>query len=67
MARLADLLTTTEAAAVLRRPEETLRYWRWRGLGPPSFKIGRRVVYDRSDLLGWIEDQRTRTTMGAVG
>jgi predicted DNA-binding transcriptional regulator AlpA len=59
-----DLLTTPEVAAIVRRPEETLRYWRWRGEGPPSFKIGRRVVYDRDDLLKWVAAQKLRTTSG---
>jgi DNA-binding transcriptional MerR regulator len=64
MERGTDLLTTPEAAAIVRRPQETLRYWRWRGEGPPSFKIGRRVVYDRDDLLRWVARQKLRTTSG---
>ena len=56
---MADLLTASEAAQRLRRPEETLRYWRWKGEGPPSFKIGRRVMYDAADLAAWIETQKS--------
>ncbi|MGH3833185.1 MAG: helix-turn-helix transcriptional regulator [Pseudonocardiaceae bacterium] len=59
MARSTDLLTETETAERLRRSPETLRYWRWRSEGPPSFKIGRRVMYDAADLNAWIEAQKT--------
>jgi hypothetical protein len=51
----ADLLTTPEVAAIVCRPEETLRYWRWRGEELPSFKIGRSVIYGRDDLLKWVQ------------
>jgi DNA-binding transcriptional MerR regulator len=51
------LLTINEAAALLRTPVATLRYWRHRGIGPDSFKIGRRVVYQLSVLLAWIDEQ----------
>ena len=60
----ADLMTTPEVAKLVRRPEETLRYWRWRGEGPPSFKIGRRVLYDRTELLAWVAAQRHKTVSG---
>jgi DNA-binding transcriptional MerR regulator len=38
-------------------PKATLRYWRHIGYGSKSFKIGRRVVYKRSDVEQWIEEQ----------
>jgi excisionase family DNA binding protein len=54
-----ELLTIDEAAAMLRTPVATLRYWRHLGnLGPRSFKLGRRVLYDAGDVRDWIE--RTR-------
>jgi len=43
-------LTTVEAAAYLRLQPGTLEVWRCRGRGPAYQKLGRRVVYDRSDL-----------------
>ena len=55
-----QLLTIAEAAAHLRTPIDTLRYWRHLGTGPDSFKIGRHVRYWQSDLDTWIEDQRRR-------
>ncbi len=52
-----DLLTITEAAALLRKPVATLRYWRHLGTGPDSFRVGRHVHYLRSAVLDWIEQQ----------
>jgi excisionase family DNA binding protein len=52
-----DLLTISEAAAILRTPVATLRYWRHLGTGPRSFKIGRRVLYRADDLHEWINAQ----------
>ncbi len=52
-----QLLTLTEAAAKLRTPVATLRYWRHLGAGPDSFRLGRRVMYRRDDLDRWITAQ----------
>ena len=53
-----DLLTIAEAAARLRAPIATLRYWRHLGTGPRSFRVGRRVLYSRDDLDAWIDARR---------
>ncbi len=53
-----DLLTISEAAALLRAPVATLRYWRHLGTGPTSFRLGRRVLYRREDLHAWIDAHR---------
>jgi len=52
-----DLLTTAEVAAITRTPASTLRYWRHLQSGPHSFRLGRRVVYRRSDVTAWLEEQ----------
>jgi excisionase family DNA binding protein len=57
---LPELLTIAEAADVLRTPVATLRYWRHQGIGPRSFRLGRRVLYRRDDLRAWIAAQRER-------
>lgn len=59
-----DLITTAEAAALLRVSPETLRYWRWRNKGPVSFRSGRHVLYERADVIAWIETQKTVTERG---
>jgi excisionase family DNA binding protein len=52
------LLTTAEAAELLHTPVGTLRYWRHQGTGPKGFRLGaRRVMYRRSDVLAWLEEQ----------
>jgi excisionase family DNA binding protein len=56
-----ELLTITEAAEVLRAPVATLRYWRHRGTGPTSFRLGRRVLYRRDDIRTWIDAHADQT------
>lgn len=51
------LLTTEEVASLIRIPVGTLRYWRHSGFGPPSFRLGRRVVYRRGAVVDWVEHQ----------
>ncbi len=51
-----DLVTETEAAAILGARVQTLRNWRWRGEGPRFRKVGQRMVrYHRADLAAFIE------------
>ena len=57
-----DLLTITEAADLLRAPVATLRYWRHLEVGPPSFRVGRRVLYRREDLGAWIDAKAGRVS-----
>jgi predicted DNA-binding transcriptional regulator AlpA len=52
-----DLLTIEEVAALTRKPVATLYGYRHRGLGPRSFRLGRRVMYTRSDVLAWVRAQ----------
>jgi excisionase family DNA binding protein len=55
-----DLMTTAEVAELTRVSPETLRYYRWRKEGPRSFKLGRKVLYERRDVLAWIESERAK-------
>ena len=59
-----ELLTITEAADLLRAPVATLRYWRHLGTGPASFRLGRRVLYRRDELLSWIGAKHDRDSAG---
>ncbi len=54
----AELLTLEEAAAALRTPVATLRYWRHLGVGPDGFRLGRRVVYRRVDVDRWVAERQ---------
>ncbi len=55
-----EYLTTKEVAALTRKATETLRYYRWKGEGPKSFRLGRTVLYDRADVLAWIETEKAK-------
>jgi excisionase family DNA binding protein len=52
--QIPDLLTIAEAAELLRIPVDTLRYWRQRGIGPDSFKVGRHVMYRAEAIADWL-------------
>ncbi len=60
-----DFLTATETAALLRRPEATLKFWRHVSSGPAYIKAGRRVLYRRSDVLSWLEAGRHEPSSAA--
>ena len=53
-----ELMTTAEVAQLVRAPESTVRYWRHVGAGPKGFRLGRRVVYAKSDVHEWIRQQQ---------
>jgi excisionase family DNA binding protein len=54
-----ELLTVAEVAAMTRLSVGTLRYWRHIGSGgPPSVKLGRRVLYRRADVETWLKEAR---------
>lgn len=42
----------------------TWRYWAMLGTGPASFKLGRRRVWRRSEVLAWIANQEAETSRG---
>ena len=51
------LLRLPEVAELTGPPVNTLRFWRHKGTGPRSIKLGRRVVYRECDVVAWIEEQ----------
>lgn len=53
-----DRCDTTSAAIFLGLPKSTLVDYRYRGIGPAHYKLGRRVYYRISDLERWIEKRR---------
>ena len=54
-----QLLTPKEAAALLLVSTRTLYTWRKRGEGPRHIQItSRRIGYDRTEVLRWIEARR---------
>lgn len=49
-----DLLSETDAAAMLRQKPRTLTIWRSRGKGPNYIKLGRSVFYRRKVIIDFI-------------
>ena len=58
MESLDPLLTVPELANYLGVPVATIYGWRYRGEGPPGFRVGRHLRYRRSDVEAWITKQR---------
>ena len=52
-----ELLSIAEVAEIVRTPVATLRYWRYIGTGPHSFKVGRAVRYWRAEVDAWLQEQ----------
>ena len=38
---------------------ERLAQWRYQCKGPPYYKLGRKILYRRSAVLDWLEEQET--------
>lgn len=54
-------ITDVELAKLTRTAVQTWRKKRLQGTGPTYHKIGRRVLYKRTDVDAWI-DERARTS-----
>ena len=52
------MLTTADVAERCRVSDSTVRYWRATGYGPPSFRVGRRVLYRAEDVTTWLDTLR---------
>ena len=55
---LQALLTVGQVAEYLNVPRQRLYDWRWRGEGPPAFKVGQSLRYRLADVEAWLEAQR---------
>ena len=55
-----QIMYLKEAAAFVRKPEGTMRYWRHLGIGPRSFRHGRNVAYWQNDLILWLAEESGR-------
>jgi predicted DNA-binding transcriptional regulator AlpA len=63
--QVSQLLRTVEVSNQTGIPVATLRWWRHRGEGPPSFKLGKKnVVYPADALAIWISHQQAVSTKG---
>jgi hypothetical protein len=55
------LFTTVDAnsnpPAFLGLPVATLHQWRYLGIGPRAYKVGRWLKYDPADIVAWLQSQ----------
>ena len=58
-------LTTDDVAEIARTSPATVRYWRHCRTGPPSAKVGRRVLYREADVQAWL-DRRFDSSLPAA-
>lgn len=54
---MTEYMTTPEVAELCRAQPETVRYWRHVGYGPPSFRVGRRVLYEAAKVRAWLAER----------
>ena len=54
---LEPLLSAQDLADFLHVPIATIYAWRYRGEGPPGFRVGRHLRYRWTDIQRWL-DQR---------
>lgn len=57
---LGEWLTQAELAKELRVSVDTLRRWAGRRSGPPSIKLGMRVLYRRESVREWLRSREKK-------
>lgn len=57
---VSDYLDAVALERLTGTKASTWRYWAYLGTGPASFKIGRRRVWRRDDVMAWIAEQATQ-------
>lgn len=55
------ILKLSEVSTRTRMPLSTLRYLRHRGLGPPTWKLGGRVVAYEDEVETWLEEEHAKS------
>ncbi|WKX72175.1 AlpA family transcriptional regulator [Streptomyces sp. XD-27] len=56
-AQRGPLATPAEVAAYLGVPVKTLYQWKYRGIGPNVYKVGRHLRYRWSEVDAWVTGQ----------
>jgi len=62
----ADYLGSVALQELTGIPASTWRYWAHIGTGPASFKLGRRRVWRKTDVVAWIAKQQATTGTGDI-
>ncbi len=53
----ARYLRPAEVADLLGVPVDTIYQWRYKGTGPPGFRVGRHLRFDPRAVQRWVESQ----------
>jgi hypothetical protein len=61
-----ERMNTEQASRYTGMASATLRYYRHADIGPRSYKIGSKVIYERADLEAWVAGQRAASQRGGV-
>jgi predicted DNA-binding transcriptional regulator AlpA len=59
---VSELIAPSQTAEETGLSEHTLAIYRCRGNGPPYYKIGKFVRYDREEVRQWMRSRRYRST-----
>jgi prophage regulatory protein len=59
-----ELVDSLDLEGLTGTKASTWRYWAMLGTGPASFKLGRRRVWRKSEVLAWIGEQEAATSRG---
>jgi excisionase family DNA binding protein len=62
---MGSLMTIEEVAEPVRVSVPTVRWLRQEGRFAPATRIGRRLVWDRAELLAWVELNRESARVSA--
>lgn len=52
-----EYLDSVDLEGLTGTPASTWRYWAHMGTGPKSFKLGRRRVWRKTEVLRWLAEQ----------
>ena len=59
---MTKLLTFNEVSELTNIPIATLRWYRAKGMGPKTFRLGGRVMAREDDVEAWIQAQYAAST-----
>ena len=54
---LQELWTVEQVSAFLHVPIGTMYQWRHKGVGPPAYRAGKRLLYDAADVRRWLVEE----------
>jgi hypothetical protein len=61
-----EMLTTRDVSKEYKLTESSLEKWRVAGVGPNYLKLSRKVMYRRSDVERWLNENRRWSTSDAA-